>query len=60
MLTKEKVLASIKELPEEFSVDELIDRVIFLQKIDTGLEQSSEGKTKTTEEAKEQLSKWLK
>lgn len=60
MLTKEKVLASMKDLPEEFSADELIDRIIFLQKIDTGLKQSKKGDTKTTLEAKEHLSKWLK
>jgi len=42
MLTKDKVIASIKDLPEKFSVDELIDRIIFLQKIDTGLRQSQE------------------
>ncbi len=60
MLTKEKVIASIKDLPAKFSVDELIDRIIFLQKIDTGLQQSNEAKTKTTKKAKEQLAKWLK
>ena len=60
MLTKEKVIASLKDLPEEFSADELIDRIIFLKKIDIGLQQSEEGKTKTTKEAKEQLAQWLK
>ena len=40
MLTKEKVLASMKDFSEEFSADELIERIIFLQKIDTGLKQS--------------------
>jgi len=60
MLTKEKVLASIKKLPEKFSLDELIDRIILLQKIEIGLEQSKQNKTKTTKEAKKQLEKWLK
>jgi len=60
MLAKEKVLASIKELPDTFTADELIDRIIFLQKLETGLHQSLKGNTKTTKEAKEQLSKWLK
>ncbi|MEO6694728.1 MAG: hypothetical protein ABIY50_04085 [Ignavibacteria bacterium] len=60
MLTKEKVIASIKKLPSKFSVDELIDRIILLQKIEIGLEQSKLGKVKTTKEAKKQLEKWLK
>jgi hypothetical protein len=59
MLTKEKVLASIKKLPSKFSIDELIDRVVLLQKIEIGLEQSKQGKTITTKEAKKQLEKWL-
>ncbi len=32
----------MKDFPEEFSADELIDIIIFLQKIDTGLKQSKE------------------
>jgi hypothetical protein len=60
MLTKKKVLKSIKELPESFSVDEVIDRIMLLQKIEIGLEQSSNGKTHSTEAAKKKLKKWLK
>jgi predicted transcriptional regulator len=60
MLTKKQVLASIKDLPDSFSVDDLIDRVILLQKIEEGLEQSAKGQTVSTADAKKQLEKWLK
>ncbi|HXB40429.1 MAG TPA: hypothetical protein VNZ49_07790 [Bacteroidia bacterium] len=60
MLTKKKLLQSIKDLPENFSVDEIIDRIILLQKIEIGLEQSSAGKIHSTQEAKRNLKKWLK
>jgi hypothetical protein len=60
MITKKKLLQSIKELPDSFSVDEIIDRIILLQKIETGLEQSSNGKMHSTNSAKKQLKKWLK
>jgi len=60
MLRKEQVLKSIKELPDQFTIDELIDRVILLNKIDEGVEQSDSQETKTTEEAREHLKKWLK
>ena len=59
MITKEHLLQSIKDLPETFSLDDLLDRVILLQKIETGLAQSATNKTSTTEEAKEKLKKWL-
>ena len=60
MLTKQKVLASIKELPSRFSIDDLIDRIILLQKVETGLEQSKKGNVKSSEEAKKHIKKWLK
>ena len=60
MLTKKQVLESIKELPESFSVDELIDRVILLQKIEEGLEQSAKGETVSTADARKKLERWLK
>lgn len=60
MLNKEQLLNSLKYLPEQFSLDELIDRIILLQKIEVGLEQSKAGQTKSTREAKESLSRWLK
>lgn len=59
MLTKKKVLQSIKELPDHFSIDELIDRVMLLQKVERGLQESHLGKTFSTEDAKEKLKKWL-
>jgi len=60
MIIKEKLLKSIKEMPEKFSLDDLLDRIVFLQKIEIGLDQSKTGKTHSTAKAKEKLSKWLK
>jgi len=60
MLTKKRLLQTINDLPDKFSIDDLFDRVILLQKIEIGLEQSKSGKTQTTEEIKEKLKKWLK
>ena len=60
MLTKKKLLKSIKDLPETFSVDEIIDRIILLQKIEIGLEQSASNKVHSTSSAKNKLKKWLK
>jgi len=60
MLTKKKVLKSLKDLPEKFSIDVIIDRIILLQKIEIGLEQSIAGKVHSTENAKKKLKKWLK
>ncbi len=60
MLTKKKVIASLNDLPEQFSFDELLDRIMLLQKIEIGLKQSSENQTMSTEKVKQKLKKWLK
>ena len=59
MITKTKVEETLKQLPDQFSVDELFDRLIFVQKVEDGLEDSRKGRTVSIEEAKKQMDKWL-
>ena len=40
MLTKDNVLKTISKFPESFSLDELIDKLIFMDKVERGLDQS--------------------
>jgi len=58
--TLEKVLKAITEMPDTFSVDDLLDRLILLQKVENGNSQSDAGKTVSNDQAREVLSKWLK
>jgi len=60
MLTKEKVLQSIQDLPNEFSLDEIVEKLILLEKIEIGLQQVKQGKVVSHEIAKQKLKKWLK
>ncbi len=60
MLTKEKLLDSIKDFPSEFSIDELVERLVFVQKIENGIAQGERGETYTTEQLKGKLAKWLR
>ncbi|MCU0431988.1 MAG: hypothetical protein MUC87_00885 [Bacteroidia bacterium] len=59
MITKQNVLEIIKDMPERFSVDELLDRLILIQKIEIGSTQIDNGEVYTSSEAREKLSKWL-
>lgn len=52
MITKDKTIEVIQSLPEEFSIKELMDRLILLNKIETGLRQAEQGEAFTTEQAK--------
>ena len=55
MLTKKKLIQTIRELPDSFSADDLFERIILLQKIEIGIEQSKSGQVHTTQEAREKL-----
>jgi Zn-dependent alcohol dehydrogenase len=60
MLTKEKVNRTINNLPDKFTIDELIDKLIFMEKIEEGLQQSKEGKVVSNEDLKVIIDKWSK
>ena len=55
MLAKTKVLEVIETLPDEFSIDDLVERLVVLHKIEKGLDQASKGQTLSGEEAREKL-----
>ncbi len=61
MLTKEKLIESLKAMPEEKfeDLDVLLERIVLLEKIENGEEDIVEGRVFSNEEAKQNLSKWL-
>lgn len=52
-------MQGLEHLPEEFSIDELFERLLVIEKIEIGLQQSTNNDTLSTEEARKQLEKWL-
>jgi len=59
MLVKEQVSETIARMPDEFELDDIIDKLIFLDKIEQGLKDSEEGRVYSEEEAAKKLEKWL-
>ena len=61
MLTKEKIRKTIDTLPDEsFSLDEIVERLILLDKVEQGLQDIQDGKVHTTSEVRKKLERWLK
>ena len=58
MLTKERLNKTINNLPDSFTIDELIDQLIFIEKVEAGLKQSDEGKVVSNEDVKKMIDKW--
>ncbi len=60
MLTKEKVRKTIDRLPENFTVDQVVEELILLNKIEEGLNDIEQGRVFTTNQVKKELKTWLK
>ncbi len=58
-MKKAVLTETIDQLPEEFALEDLIERLILLEKIEKSRQQVRQGKTYTTEEARQKLNKWL-
>jgi predicted transcriptional regulator len=60
MLTKTHLISTFDKLPENLTIDQVIEHIIFVGKVQKGLEDSENGRVFTTDEAREKLNKWLK
>jgi hypothetical protein len=60
MLSRKAVIKTMREIPDEFSVDDAVERLIVLHKIQLGSQEIAEGKGLSTQQAKKKLQKWLK
>lgn len=60
MITKTQLIDSLNKLPENLSIDQVIDHIIFVEKVQKGLADSAEGRINSKEEARQKLNKWLK
>lgn len=57
-MEKKKALEAIQELPESFDLEILIERLIFIEKVEKGLEQVKEGKVISHEQLKSLARQW--
>ena len=58
-MTKEKLLEAVKDLPENFELEDLFNRLLLIKRIEEGVRQSQQGETLTETEAKNYLGRWL-
>jgi predicted transcriptional regulator len=60
MLTKDKVRKTVDRLPENFTVEQIIEELVVLNKIEEGLKDVENGRIFTSDQVKKQLKRWLK
>jgi len=59
MITKEKLVDAIQNLPDKFSMDDVLDELMLIQKIDNGLTQSENDDIISDKELDRKLPEWL-
>lgn len=59
-MKRDKVIEAINELPKEFELEDLLEKLVFVEKVEQGLAQLKEGKTVTNTLVKEMVKKWQK
>lgn len=60
MINKQQLLKFFADLPDQVSIDEIMDKIMLLHKIEIGLEQSNNNQVTPHDQIKDQLDKWLK
>lgn len=57
-MKRDKAIDTVKELPKEFELEALLEKLIFVEKVEQGLGQLKKGKTTSHDKVKEISKKW--
>ena len=60
MGTKQQILRAIEALPEDANVEDALDRLYLLYKVERGLHQADRGKLISEDEVRQRMAKWLR
>jgi hypothetical protein len=59
MTTKDRVINGIKNLPDTVDIDDILDQIMLVEKIEKGVDQSSQNQVVSDDELDKRLGKWL-
>ena len=59
MTTKEQMLQAIRELPNEATVEDAMERLYLLYKVERGIAQADAGQKVSQEESRTRMARWL-
>ena len=59
MSTKEKVIDGLKKLPDSVTIDEILDQIFLIEKIEIGIQQSDNNMVVSEDDLEKRLHKWL-
>jgi predicted transcriptional regulator len=59
MTIKEKMLEAVSTLPDDARIEDAMEKLFFLAKIEKGIQQADSGQTIPHDEVKQRVSRWL-
>ncbi len=59
MITKEKLKSYINDFPDEMSIEEVIEKLIFIDKLETRIRESENNEVMDEDEVKDEIEKWF-
>lgn len=59
MTVRDKAIRAMQDMPDDASVEDIMERLLLLAKIERGIAQADAGLCISHEEAKERMAKWL-
>ena len=60
MITKEKLQEHISKFPNEINIDDLIDKLVFIDKLENRIQASKNNEVISKEELENETNKWFK
>lgn len=60
MITKEKLQEHISKFPNEIHIDDLIDRLVFIDKLEKRIQASNNNEVISNEELEDETKEWFK
>lgn len=60
MITKDKLKHYIDKFPDELSIDDLIEHLVFVEKLENRIKQSKEDDTISEEDLEKEIEQWFK
>jgi len=60
MIAKEQAVKAIQDLPQNASIEDAMERLYLIFKVDRGIKQADAGQKISQEEAKKRMERWLK
>jgi hypothetical protein len=60
MSTKEQMVRLIQELPEDATIEDAMEQLYLLYKVERGIAQANAGQKVSQEEARRRMARWLR